>query len=358
MARFLILDIGAGTLDVLCYDTRSDLHFKAVARSPVLTVEERAATLPGDLLVLGTEMGGGGLAGVLKRRALEGSVTISRSASATLNHDPGKVEALGIKVVDDAKAEELRDDRKLSVLVLADLEPVRLRQIVEGLGVPFSFDGIGICAQDHGVPPSGVSHLDFRHNLFKTSLGKNPYPHSLLYTAGEIPVEFNRLRAVSQSARDLPADQVYVMDSGMAAILGASMDPAAMERQRIFTLDVATSHTVGAALEDGELAGFFEYHTRDITLEKVESLIRRLAEGDLEHDRVLQEGGHGAYIRKTVGLGRIELMTATGPRRGLLEGTRLPILRGSPLGDNMMTGTVGVLEAIRRREGLAPLRYV
>jgi hypothetical protein len=27
------------------------------------------------------------------------------------------------------------------------------------------------------------------------------------------------------------------------------------------------------------------------------------------------------------------------------------------LGDNMMTGTVGVLEAIRRREGLDPISY-
>jgi hypothetical protein len=28
---------------------------------------------------------------------------------------------------------------------------------------------------------------------------------------------------------------------------------------------------------------------------------------------------------------------------------------GAPLGDNMMTGTAGLLEAIRRRKGLAPL---
>jgi hypothetical protein len=33
----------------------------------------------------------------------------------------------------------------------------------------------------------------------------------------------------------------------------------------------------------------------------------------------------------------------------------LPILFGAPLGDTMMTGTAGVLEAILRRKGLASL---
>jgi len=31
---------------------------------------------------------------------------------------------------------------------------------------------------------------------------------------------------------------------------------------------------------------------------------------------------------------------------------------GAPLGDNMMTGTVGVLEAIRRRKGLQAFSYL
>ncbi len=138
----------------------------------------------------------------------------------------------------------------------------------------------------------------------------------------------------------------------MAAILGASMDPAAKAKKRILTLDVATSHTVGASLEDGEIAGFFEYHTRDITLDRLEALVADLAEGRLEHEKILKEGGHGAYIRKRVGLENIEMLVATGPKRGMLEGSRLEIVPGSPLGDNMMTGTVGILEAVRRCEDL------
>ena len=58
MSRFLLLDIGAGTMDVLFYDDVSRKHFKAVVKSPVRTVAEKAAGLSGNLLVTGTEMGG------------------------------------------------------------------------------------------------------------------------------------------------------------------------------------------------------------------------------------------------------------------------------------------------------------
>ncbi|RJR48224.1 MAG: pyruvate formate-lyase activating enzyme [Desulfobacteraceae bacterium] len=357
MAGFLILDIGAGTMDILYYDTGSGLHFKAVARSPALTVVDKAASLPGDLLVVGVEMGGGSLAGVLKERAAVSSVVMSRSASATVNHDPEKVRSLGIRIVDDQEAEELGKSGKFSTLALADLDLERIRRIVEGLDVPFRFDAVGVCAQDHGVPPAGVSHLDYRHTVFKEFLEKSHLPHTLLFEAGGIPETFHRLKAIGRTASGFPTDEVYVMDSGVAAILGASLDPLASGKTRILTLDVATSHTVGAALEAGEIAGFFEYHTRDITLEKIEVLLRDLAEGNLEHRKILLEGGHGAYVRKALGWDRIELLVATGPKRRMVEGSRLPITLGGPLGDNMMTGTAGVLDAVCRRKGMEPLQY-
>ena len=42
MGRYLLLDIGAGTLDMLCYDTDQDLHYKAVVRSPVRVLAIRS----------------------------------------------------------------------------------------------------------------------------------------------------------------------------------------------------------------------------------------------------------------------------------------------------------------------------
>jgi uncharacterized protein (DUF1786 family) len=357
MNRFLMLDIGAGTLDVLYYNTKDDLHYKAVVRSPIRTVQEKAQSLPGDLLVVGKEMGGGSVSQALVERTKSGEVMVSASAAATLHHNLEKVRSWGIKVIDDSAAENLRGMKTRSVLVLEDIDAERLRAIVHGFGVPFSFDVVGICAQDHGVPPIGISHLDYRHSLFTAALDMNPFPHTLLYRDNEVPPTFNRLRCISESAKALPADEIYVMDSGMAAILGASLDPRARPKERILVLDLATSHTVGATLERGEIAGFFEYHTEDMTLQKLDSLVIDLAEGRLIHEKILAEGGHGAYIRKAIGIQSVEIIVATGPKRRMVEKSRFPVVFGAPLGDNMMTGTVGLFEAIRRRKGLSEMSY-
>jgi len=357
MGRFLIVDIGAGTMDVLYYDMDSGIHYKAVAKSPVLNMAEKAASLPGNLLITGSEMGGGAISKVLAERAQEAEVIMSMSSAATVHHNLERVHSLGIKVIEDKRAEDLRERGGYAHLVIGDLEVEKLKQILQGLGVSFSFDVVGICAQDHGTPPDGMSHLDYRHNIFKTVLDEDPFPHALLYRSDEVPVTMNRLLSISESARMLPTEEIYVMDSGMAAILGASMDPRAFQKERILILDVATSHTIGAAMEGDEVAGFFEYHTSDISLERLESLMRELAEGELEHRKILKEGGHGAYIRKAFGFQNTEIIVATGPKRSLIKESRLRIELGAPLGDNMMTGTVGVLEAIRRRKDLKPISY-
>jgi len=358
MSKLLVLDIGAGTMDVLYYDTESGLHYKAVAKSPVLHLAERVKELPGDLLVTGTEMGGGALSQVLIQRAQEYQVLITASSAATIHHDMGKVQSRGIVIIEQAEAERLSRDPKYSVMTLGDVDPERLKHIVKGLGIPFSFDVIGICAQDHGIPPEGTSHIDYRHTIFKAGLDKNPFPHALLYQYNEVPATFNRLTSIAKSAALLPTEEVYVMDSGMAAILGATMDHQASLREKVLILDVATSHTVGAALVGGEIAGFFEYHTKDISPQRLESLLVSLADGELEHTQILREGGHGAYIREGFGFQATEIIVATGPKRRLLANSRLPIHFGAPLGDNMMTGTVGVLEAIRRRKGFEPIPYL
>ncbi len=358
MGKFLMVDIGAGTMDVLWYDMETALHYKAAVKSPVRYVAEKAAELPGSLLVTGTEMGGGPVTSLLKQRARQASVVMSASAAATLHHDPERVRSWGIDIVEDAEAENLQQDLNYSRLVLGDIDAGRLQKIVEGFGVPFAFDAVVVCAQDHGVPPAGISHLDYRHNMFLKRLEKTPYPHVLLYKSDEVPAEMGRLSSIAQTVHSLPAAEIYVMDSGMAAILGGSMDILARGRERIVILDVATSHTVGAAMLGDEIAGFFEYHTADITLERIEELLVDLCNGKIEHRRILDEGGHGAYLRKAIGFQDIDLIIATGPKRGLLANSKLPITYGAPLGDNMMTGTVGMLEALRRRKGLPPISYL
>src|SRR5208337_5483589 len=108
--------------------------------------------------------------------------------------------------------------------------------------------------------------------IFKTALERGPWPEALLYESGYVPSFLNRLRSVAETASGLPTREVYVMDSGIAAIMGASLDFQLRGKRRFIVLDIATSHTVCAAIEDDEIAGVVEYHTRDLSLEKLESL--------------------------------------------------------------------------------------
>jgi uncharacterized protein (DUF1786 family) len=358
MSRFLMLDIGAGTLDLLYYDALSGEHFKAVMPAPVRQVAAQIERTRGPLVVRGVEMGGGPVSDALRRRAQTDRVAISAEAAATLHHDLEKVAALGLEIADDAVIEGLGRDPRYTPVTLEDVQVERIAQVLTGMGLATEFDAVALCAQDHGVAPKGVSHLAFRHTLFQRLLEESPLPHRLLFRDDEVPAAFNRLQAMTRSARRFDTREVYVMDSGMAAMAGAAQDAQALGRQPILILDVATSHTVVAALEGDQVAGFVEYHTRDITLPRLEGLLKELADGRISHDAILAEGGHGAYLRKSVGFERVQAIIATGPKRRLLAESRLPILWGAPWGDNMMTGTVGLLEALRRRKGLTPIRYI
>ena len=358
MGRYLLLDIGAGTLDMLCYDTDHDLHYKAVVRSPVRVLADHIRRTSGNLLVTGGEMGGGPVSQALIDRVKTADVRMSTPSAATIHHDMQRVAAHGIRVVDAVEAEGLKEDSRFHHIRTGDLQPDRLKRLVQGFGVAFEFDAVAICAQDHGAAPPGVSHLDFRHRMFTAALAHHPVPETLLYRFDQVPAEMNRLSAIARDAKALPTDRVYVMDSGMAAILGASMDVLAANKKRTLVLDIATSHTVGAALEAGKLCGFFEYHTSDITAARLDRLLTDLADGRLSHRRILDQGGHGAYHRKAFGFDSVELILATGPRRRLALESNLPVTFGAPWGDNMMTGTVGLMEAVRRREGLPPITYL
>jgi uncharacterized protein (DUF1786 family) len=148
------------------------------------------------------------------------------------------------------------------------------------------------------------------------------------------------------------------MDSGVAAVLGACQDATVAALDRILVLDIATSHTVAAAMQSGVLCGFFEYHTQDVSANRLDRLLVDLADGRLTHNTILDEGGHGAYLRDAFGFASVEKILATGPRRNLISGSTLNIALGAPWGDNMMTGTVGLLEAMRLREGLPPIPYL
>jgi uncharacterized protein (DUF1786 family) len=350
MARWLMLDIGAGTLDLLVVDGGDGQSYKAVVKSPIRTVAEAIEATPGPLAVTGGEMGGGRIAALLRERAAAEKVVIGASAAATLHHDRDRVAGWGLEIVSDQDARLAAGERGMGHVHLADLQPRRIEALVTALGLPFDFEAVAVCAQDHGKAPAGVSHLDFRHNLLAEALSRTPLPHTLLHRGDAVPASFNRLKTIAASAAELPTVAVYVMDSGMAAITGAARDPSSEGSEGGFVvLDIATSHTVGAALNGEEVLGIFEYHTSDVTTAILDDLLAGLVAGTLSHEAILAQGGHGAFVRRALAPQRQCSIIATGPKRRLARGSRHDLIWGAPWGDNMMTGTVGLYTALARR---------
>ncbi len=355
MARFLAIDVGAGTLDAMFLDTRSGDQFKFVAKSPTRALAQKIMACESKtILITGRQMGGGPITEAIKSKARACNIMMTRSAAETIHHRMERVETLGVRIVSPREAQERAKRGDISSFRTGDLRAEDLMTMLKLMGIEPAVDCFGIGVQDHGTPKGGVSSLDFRHQIFKEIIDKSPKPSAFLFEGKRIPSCLRRMRAAAMDGKGIPSGRLYVMDTGMAAILGASSDPLARGKEPIIVLDIATSHTLGALLVDGEIGGFFEYHTGALAPEILKTLIIDLAEGRLSHRRIVSEGGHGAYVRRAVGFDRVERIVATGPKRSILKHVGIDhIALGAPFGDNMMTGTAGLVLAMAEREGVS-----
>jgi len=354
MARFLAIDVGASTLDALFLDSQSGDQFKFVAKSPTRVLAERIMASQGNrILIAGHQMGGGPVTEAIRAKARQSRVMMTRSAAETIHHRKERIKNLGVVLISAKAAKQEAKKRNTSWFKAGDIVVEDIVTMLKSMGVDPRVDFFGICVQDHGTPKGNISSLDFRHRIFKGIIDKDPRPSAFLFEADRIPSSLRRMRAAAKDAEGIPSGEIYLMDTGMAAILGASSDPSARGKRSIMVLDIASSHTLGALLLDGEIGGFFEYHTSAITPEILRALIVDLAEGRLSHERIVAEGGHGAYTRKAPGFDGVEIILATGPKRRILKGVGVEgIVPGAPFGDNMMTGTAGLILAMAEREGV------
>jgi uncharacterized protein (DUF1786 family) len=141
---------------------------------------------------------------------------------------------------------------------------------------------------------------------------------------------------------------LFVMDTGPAAVLGALDDPQVAAADPVMVVNVGNFHTVAFLLEGRRVAGLFEHHTGELTATELESYLARLAAGTLSNDEVFADMGHGALELGPVA--KSPTLTAlTGPRRGLLNRSRLNPYLAVPHGDMMMAGCYGLLHALATR---------
>jgi uncharacterized protein (DUF1786 family) len=195
------------------------------------------------------------------------------------------------------------------------------------------------------------------------------------YLAQDVPTEMTRLKSVVDSAHNVDC-QLVVMDTAPAAVLGATYDLKVASCQRVLVVNVGNFHTLAfrlGRLQDGLLGieGLFEHHTGLLDLEKLEILLRALADGSLSHSDVFADHGHGALLYNPTELSLDDAefdIAVTGPRWnmfkpfvnqtdqrtqqinheqaiGNLPSIHLRPYFTVPFGDMMIAGCVGLLSA-------------
>lgn len=352
--KILTVDVGTGTQDIFLYDSALDIEngFKLVVPSPTMIVHRRLkeATRRGQrVLLTGVIMGGGPGQWAAHDHVKAGyDLYATPDAARSFNDDLEYVQReLGIKLVGVDEAARLDGD--LIRLELRDFDYGAIFEAFARFGIALEPDGVAVAVFDHGNSPPGYSDRQFRFDYLDERIRGSNRLSAFGFRANEVPEIMTRLRAVAVSAAGLDAP-LMVMDTAPAAILGATLDPRVSARERVLIANVGNFHTLAFRLGPAGVEGVFEHHTGEITLARLEQLLRQLADSTLKHEDVFDDMGHGALIYDPVPLplsnGGDYGVAVTGPRRNLMRGSALRPYFAVPYGDMMIAGCFGLLRAM------------
>jgi uncharacterized protein (DUF1786 family) len=212
-------------------------------------------------------------------------------------------------------------------------------------------DAVAVAVFDHGDAPPHISDRQFRFDYLDERIKAENRLSAFAYLTGDIPAIMTRLQAVANSSRSVDAP-VVVMDTAPAAVLGAMYDLAGGSEltapQSHLIVNVGNFHTLAFRIGSVGIEGVFEHHTGLINLSKLEQLLDALASGTLRHEDVFNDHGHGAlvYDPRAVPLSaQTHNLTVTGPRRKMMENSKLQPHLAAPFGDMMLAGCFGLLSA-------------
>ncbi|MGQ9543582.1 MAG: DUF1786 family protein [Candidatus Bathyarchaeia archaeon] len=351
--KILVLDIGSGTEDILLHDDSRDLEncIKMVLPSPsiVYAGKVRCCTeLRRSLFVRGDTIGGGGFVEALKRHLDEGlGVTMTVEAGYSVRNSLEEVRRMGIRIICEEYPPRGFEGE---VLQVREVNIDEVKSFLNFFGEDLSdIYAVGIGVQDHGASPAGTSNRKFRMIEMERRLRENPTLEGLVYKGDEVPNHHVRMRSAARRARNqLPKAKLFIMDTSIASILGCLQDPKVREAETVLTVNIGNEHFTVSIVSEGEVLGLLEHHTHMLTPTRLEGLLTRFMEGRVDGESILDEGGHGAfYTRKLDATPKVEVIAVTGPNRARICETRLQAYFAAPGGDVMMTGPIGLVEAVR-----------
>ncbi len=344
--RILTIDVGTGTQDILLFDADQELEncVKMVMPSPTAVVARqiRAATELGTSLLLdGVTMGGGPSHWAAMDHVRAGHpVYATPDAARTFDDDLEGVAGMGITVVSEDEAAGLTGVQRVT---LRDLWVDAVRTALRAFGADDHFDALAVAVFDHGAAPPGYSDRVFRFDDLAERVRQSADLTVFAFLRDAIPESLTRLRAVAGSVD--PSCPLLVMDTAPAAVLGALEDPVVAAQPAAIVANVGNFHCLAFRLEGGRIAGLFEHHTGELSPSELEAFLVKLVDGTITNQEVFDDMGHGALMFQPPARLAEPFLAITGPRRGLLKGSRLRPYLAVPHGDMMLAGCFGLLRA-------------
>ncbi len=347
--RILAIDMGTGTQDILLLETSGPVENNVKMVMPSATEiaarRIRRATREGrPVLLTGVTMGGGPCHWALEAHVREGhSVCATPEAAKTFDDDLAVVAGMGVRVVSEDEATQLRGVERIE---MRDLDLVAIRKALASFEVPTDFDGLALGCLDHGEAPPGYSDRLFRFDHLRRVVRTRNDLRGFAYLPQEVPSYLTRARSML-SCVDADVPTVF-LDTGPAAALGALQDPQVGGNLPQVVVNLGNMHTLGFYLQGREILALYEHHTGLLEPSDIESLTERLVEGTLTHEEVFAGHGHGVYYVERPEE-KPAVVAVTGPQRGKLRGSRLHPYFATPHGDMMISGCFGLVEAFAER---------
>ena len=334
--KILAIDIGAGTQDILLFDSTKNIEnsISLVLPTPSKVLGERLKRMEGDVYIHGSTMGGGSLARAVSAHVKKGyRVVMEPEAAYSIRNDLDEVTSMGITIGGKPESGTFEE------FEIREIDLPLLMDFLHHFGEDLTVDVIAVAVQDHGVSPKGVSDRVFRFEKAEAMLRKDNRPEAFHFTEDTIPDYYLRMKSAVKAVRKTFSCPVLVMDTAFSAILGC-LDQVAGSS---LVANAGNGHTIAALVIDGRIEGLYEHHTHQLTPERLERDLRRFSRGELSSKEVYEADGHGAVTLKPVP-GDIPVVV-TGPNRDLFKGTSMDFVFAAPAGNTMMTGPMGLIKA-------------
>ncbi|MCL4501471.1 MAG: DUF1786 domain-containing protein [Deltaproteobacteria bacterium] len=343
-SSILALDVGGGTQDLFIWEPGQNAEnaVKMVLPAPTQILARRIARLSAagrPIFLKGRLMGGGAINGAVRRHLSLGLPLYATPQAALTFSDRLKVvEDWGVVLTEVQPAETVS-------LTLGDVDLEALGRVLADFEVPLPRH-FAVAVQDHGFAPL-ASNRRFRFQYWEDFLSRGGRIQDLAYH--KPPARFTRMLAVAES---LPG--AVLMDTCAAGVRGALLDPQAREHldTGLMVVNLGNAHTFAVLVRGQRFWGIYEHHTGLLNQAKLFDHLRRFEKGELTNDEVFADQGHGcAYAADFAGKRPFDFMVITGPQRRLARGGAGVF--AAPLGDMMLTGCFGLLEAYLDLENLS-----